>query len=363
MAWFRRKRDEVPLATPTQLTAVQPEPDAGGDPIDDFWQWWSHGGAGEVGTALQANDALTVVGLLTARLNRVHEDLVWELVPGTAGSAHALVVTAAGDPRLRSIARRWVNRAPEADLHWCFADGRLPVGDLSERRVAIAGQSVELAEARIAAVIDGAQVDVEVFHPAMPGLDRAARRALCSLVVTNALGEPTTDVWIRYVDAASTVPDAAMTLETFRGLVGRLAANYPLSGPRRVWWVTRRLDWDGEFFIRRQQPLRAAGRPELDTHIRVAVPYPGDPDRDGFHDPGTSARMGIYEESLEAALGEHGQLIATETRPGRRILHLYADSTTDALERVRAATPAWSDGTAVLDVTFDPAWEAVGHLL
>ena len=151
-------------------------------------------------------------------------------------------------------------------------------------------------------------------------------------------------------------------LPAFRGLMDRLARNYPLTGSRRAWWVRRGIDLDGEFFVRRQQPMRSGARPDFDTHVRLVVPYPSDPDRFRFHDLDTSRRRTAVGQRLAGARGAAGQLGATETRPGRRVMPCYADSGADASRRVCPVAWAWPDGSVTCDETFDPAWEAVSHL-
>ena len=362
MAWFRRVKSDSP-GVDIPDTAAEPLMTAEGQPdsVLDFWSWWQRAGATEIAQALDEHDALRVVSLLSGELRRVHPGLRWELASGVAGSARALVVTPNGDPRLRPVARRWRRAAPPADELWCFSDTHLPAADLTERRVELAGESFDVSQARVAASIDGDQVDVQIYHPGLDGLDRRSRRELCALVIDSVIGEAAVDTWIRYIDASSHV-DGTMDLPAFRGLMDRLARNYPLTGSRRVWWVRRGIDLDGEFFVRRQQPMRSGARPDFDTHVRLVVPYPSDPDRFGFHDLDTSRRLTAFEQRLEEALGADGQLVATETRPGRRVMHCYADSGTDASRRVCPVAWAWPDGSVTCDETFDPAWEAVSHL-
>lgn len=362
MAWFRRPKSDPPVEASLPVPAA--EPVAGrGEPgaVAQFWRWWQQSGADEVARALDEHDALKVVSLVGDHLGQVHPDLTWELAAGVPGSARALVVTPNGDPRLRAVARRWRRGAPPPDERWCFSDTRLPALDLTDRRVDLGGVSFEVSQARVMTLIEGDQVDVQVYHPGLAGLDRRSRRELCALVLDSVIGEAAVDTWVRYIDAVAEA-DGTMDLATFRERMERLADNYPLTGPRRAWWVRRSVDLDGEFYVRRQQPMRSGARPDFDTHVRLVVPYPSDPDRSGFHDVDTSRRLAAFAHRVEGILGPEGQLVATETRPGRRIMHFYVDGSTAAPRKVQAVAETWADGPVTCEAILDPAWEAVTHL-
>jgi hypothetical protein len=45
-----------------------------------------------------------------------------------------------------------------------------------------------------------------------------------------------------------------------------------------------------------------------------------------------------------------------------RVLHIYVDSSTPAVEQMRAAVNAWDQGRIRVQVTSDPGWHHVAHL-
>ncbi|HRW19086.1 MAG TPA: hypothetical protein P5181_09605 [Dermatophilaceae bacterium] len=380
MAWFRRKKSD---AAPMAESGAALDPSV---PERAFWSWWCAEGATAVAHAIDARDVHGIVDLLSGPVEAMHRELHWELGPGEAGSQHVLVVSAGHDPRLRAIARRWLLAAPAADEVFCYSDGRIAQTRATEPTAAIGVQpaerteriehltvsndapvapdatdpAIDLEQVVIGATARGARVDLELYHPGLLGLDRAGRRRVTAELLTAALGESAADTWIGDVDHVETAPERPTSVEELRELVERVAAKHPLSGPNRVWTVTRGVDLNGEYFVRHMEPLVAAGRPDLDTHVRLVVPYAAA--SGGFYDVRQAGLLGELETSLEDGLGETGQLVASENRPGRRVLHFYVDGTTAASAVLQKDLDSWAEGPIVCDVAFDPAWEAVGHL-
>jgi len=110
-----------------------------------------------------------------------------------------------------------------------------------------------------------------------------------------------------------------------------------------------------------QVPLRAATSPDLDTHVRVVVPYQ-DRTEAGLPGNGSLQALRDFEDHLNARLEGSGRMVAHESCGGVRQLHLYVDGTTPAAEQVRVAAVGWHQGRVDVTVTHDPGWDGVAHL-
>jgi hypothetical protein len=335
--------------------------DASTTAVPEFWQWWATLGAAACAAALAAGRTADVVSPLGAAVTRLHRELSWELAPGTT-SEHVLVVTAAGDPRLRALARRWLRAAPPADAVWEYADTRPAERDLTWA-LQVEGAEVDAAGAVLACHLDEerACVDVVLHHPRYAALPADLRDQVTFLLLDHALGEQAVETWIGAVSSSAQRPDGALT-----DLAGLAATLEVLAERHRdgagSWTLLEAELPSGQVLLAAAQvPLRAAVAPHLDQHVRVELPYAG---RTGSALPAEEslAALRAVEDHVVAGLRGDGRLVAHETSGGLRTLHMYVDSTTGAAGRVRAVAEAWPEGRARTSVTADPGWSAVAHL-
>jgi hypothetical protein len=110
-----------------------------------------------------------------------------------------------------------------------------------------------------------------------------------------------------------------------------------------------------------QTPLKAVTAPELDTHVRLRVPY-SDRNESGLPGPESLALLRALEDHVTARLEGSGRVVGHLTHDGVRVLHVYVDSGTPAVEQVRAAVGVWTQGRVELQSQPDPGWLAVAHL-
>src|ERR1700754_1012718 len=87
------------------------------DTLGAFWSWWAAAGAAQVADAITRQEPASANAALSEQVARIHPELEWELGPGLH-AAHVLIVTAAGNPALRAVARRWLRAAPASDETW-----------------------------------------------------------------------------------------------------------------------------------------------------------------------------------------------------------------------------------------------------
>ena len=110
-----------------------------------------------------------------------------------------------------------------------------------------------------------------------------------------------------------------------------------------------------------QVPLSPVTAPHLDTHVAVLVPYTELTER-GYPGPGSLEALRALEDHLADRIGDSGRVVAHQSHRGMRVLHIYVDSTTPAVEQMRAAVNAWEQGRIRVQVTTDPGWHNVAHL-
>lgn len=334
---------------------------SGADAIADFWAWWNAEGARLAAAAIESGGSQQMVEEISPRVHAINPDLGWELAKGSS-SEHVLVVTAGGNPDIRSHARRWRMAAPPADATWEYSDTRLPVTDPSALTLEIAGHRIDGADMVVAAEAADAALHVQIHHPSFERMPSDARMEAAFLMLDATLGEADVETWIGEIDVAETAPAGAEPLADLPDKVQQLREEYTDEDGELVFALLQGEDRDGNLVVvTAQRPLRAATAPHLDTHVAIAVPF-REPADNGM--PGRESLRAVHdlESHLTERLGGSGRIVASKTRGGVRILHLYVDSMTPAIEQLRAAVGGWTEGRIKIEAQLDPAWEAVAHL-
>lgn len=178
-------------------------------PIEDFWDWWTAAGraAAEAGMRDCAFDAFDRE--MNARVEAMHADLAWELMPG-GQAEHALVVTAAGVPGRRRIAERWFREAPPADETWEYHPARQ--ASLSSQMVMmdLNDTKLDIRKLTFGLHVDSDLVDAVVFHPGFAAMPPEARDHVGYLVLDWTLGEDNVTRWIGTVETSAARPAGGM---------------------------------------------------------------------------------------------------------------------------------------------------------
>lgn len=216
MGFFRRK------ASPEQVRAQQDEA------IAAFWLWWAAEGRAEATRAFDeghdgGHDLTALAERIGARVQAI-ADLAFETGAGRT-ARHVLVVTPAGDPDLRDVARRWLAAAPAADDAFEYADARQPVRDPGGLAIGLPdGTKVDLASATVVAEVEDTTVHVRVSHPAYAGLPDQAQAQITFLLLDALLGEGVVEQRIGGVEWAGTAGDGAMPLLDLPAIVDAAGA-------------------------------------------------------------------------------------------------------------------------------------------
>jgi uncharacterized protein DUF695 len=335
-------------------------PDQPAAGIARFWTWWSDEGARAVSAAIAERDPARVQQRLSEAVAQVHEGLAWELAAGSRAQ-HLLVLSPEGDPELRPIAHRWLRSAPPADADWEYAAARQAVAEPEQIMLGIEQVELSFGDIRVGARREGTRVDVDVYHPAFAEVEEPVRRQVAYLALDAALGEDDVEAWVGEVTASAQPPLEGFGLRGLRAVVRDLRDDYLGDDGAPQWVALEAQGVDGPVLAMAQVPLSPVTAPHLDTHVAVLVPYTDLTER-GYPGTGSLEPLRALEDHLAARIGDSGRIVAHQSHRGMRVLHIYVDSTTPAVEQMRAAVNAWEQGRIRVQVTADPGWHNVAHL-
>ena len=333
--------------------------DAGPQPseirgITDFWAWWATARPG-IEAAIAVGDVARAAPDISQAVHRIHPGLQWEI--GGQEGLHQLVVTAAGDPELRSTAARWLLAAPQDRSGWDFHATRQPDPQALSQVLMVGdqGAKVALAELSVAVVEDdeSRRLDVAVHHDHFATLEPTPALHIAYMALDWALGEDDVERWIGEVTAVPERPADAIPLAELPMAVARLADRHPRAFALLAGTI------DGlPLSALIQTPLSPVDFPLFDQHIAVVVPYTTM--NPGRLQTGPSAeRLDAFDEALTALMGEDAVFVAAVSHDGRRVFHYYTDPLNDVAVRIANWQHRWSEGRVEVSAEHDPAWHAV----
>ncbi len=329
--------------------------------IRRFWSWWQSEGAEQTALSIVDHEPERMVAALSKQIKAIQPGLAWELGPGTS-NAHVLVVSAEGDPELRGVARRWRRAAPAADGLWEYSDARLPSPDPADVTLRLGEIDVDVVSATAWARVAGADLNVAVYHPAFTGLAEQERRLATRLLLDTVLGESAVETWIGSIETTTEEPLDPVPLIGLRAVVRELTERFTDADGEPAWVLMEGSTQDGKRVLAGAQiPLRAATAPHLDTYVAVSVPY-SDRTPDDLPTDESLTPLQNFGDHLSSRLGASGRLVAHETHDGVRILHLYVDGSTPAVEQLRPVIAGWDQGKVSMTAIPDPGWQHVQHL-
>ncbi|WP_049556790.1 DUF695 domain-containing protein [Nonomuraea sp. SBT364] len=329
--------------------------------IAEFWRWWEGARPGlDAKVAAGGRDSLaSLAETLAPAVSALHSGLVCEVAPGR-NAAHALVVTAAGDAELRSLAHRWALAAPPADLVWEFHPSRQANPQAADLTLRAGDYEFGVGKLVLGLRVPrGApRVDVSAYHPIFSELDDDTRLDAALLALDSVLGEDDVARWVGEITAVTFQPIDAVPAVHLPAVVADLASEFD----GEQWVALEGKTARGRPLIAAARfPLRPVDHPLYDQHLAVTLPYAG---RDGDKLPtGASVEaLRDFEERLTRVAGDW-VLAAHLSAEGHRIFHLYADPAGEVRRQVEELAATWGEGKARVDVAGDPAWSAVAAFI
>ncbi|MFI7639590.1 DUF695 domain-containing protein [Nonomuraea sp. NPDC049400] len=329
-----------------------------GDGIAEFWAWWQEARPG-LDSLVAEGEVEGLEERLAPAVAAIHPGLVWEVAPGK-NAAHALVVTAAGDPELRSLAHRWAKAAPPLDLLWEFHPSRQANPQALELTLDVGGYEFALDKLMLGLRVprDQPRVDVAAYHPIFGELDEDTRMEATLLALDWLLGEDDVARWVGEITPATFQPIDSVAAAHLPAVVADLASGYT----EEEWVLLEGQTASGAPLVATtRHPLRPVDYPLFDQHIAITLPY-AHRDENGLPVGDSLTALRDFEERLAARLlklRDDAVLAAHMSAEGHRIIHVYADPTGDAAIHAKELIVSWEEGEPRVDVAADSAWSAV----
>ncbi|GII61939.1 hypothetical protein Skr01_20240 [Sphaerisporangium krabiense] len=327
--------------------------------VVDFWVWWARTRP-QVDALLEADDASGAGELLASAVAAVDPGLVAEITPGRE-ALRSLVVSCDGDPELRPLAHRWARAAPPPDALWEFHPSRQASSHPADLVLEVDGREFALGKLVLGLrVPPGApRMDISAYHPIFPDLGDEDRAAAAFLALDRLIGEDEVARWIGDVTAATAPPIDAVPAIYLPTMVADLAAEH--QGEQ---WalLTGQTAGGAPLVAATRYPLRPVDHPLFDRHIAITLPY-AERDADGLPAGDAPEALRAFEERLTTRLGDTALLAVHMSSEGNRVLHVYADPSTDAVQRAEDVAETWTEGTPTVESTPDPGWLVVSPFL
>ncbi|GAA0377025.1 hypothetical protein GCM10009530_29520 [Microbispora corallina] len=344
-----------------RLFGRKSEPVEPAEAIAGFWTWWAETRP-LIDGHVEAEDAEALAETIGPAVTALDPSLVWEIAPGTL-ARHALVVSASGDPELRSFAHRWALAAPPADELWEFHPSRQANPRASELTVDVGGREFGLDRLVLGLRVPPGtpRVDVSAFHPIFPDIDDDTRMEATLLALDWLLGEDEVARWVGDIVAAEFEPIDAVPAVHLPAVVADVAGGFK----DEQWALLEGQTANGgKLAAAARYPLRPVDHPLFDQHVAITLPY-ANADADGLPAGVSLGSLRDFEVNLTERLGALGTaaLVAHLSAERSRVLHVYADPAGDAARAVRELAAAWKEGRATVEVADDPSWSAVAHFL
>ncbi|MFI7128442.1 DUF695 domain-containing protein [Nonomuraea sp. NPDC050153] len=329
-----------------------------GDGIAEFWAWWQESRPG-LDSLVANGDVEGLEEQLAPAAAAIHPSLVWEVAPGKE-AAHALVVTAAGDPELRSLAHRWAKAAPPSDMLWEYHPSRQANPQAMDLTLDVGGFEFALDKLMLGLRVprDQPRVDVSAYHPIFGELDEDTRMEATLLALDWLLGEDDVARWVGEITPATFQPIDSVAAAHLPAVVADVASGYT----EEEWLLLEGQTGGGAPLVATaRHPLRPVDYPLFDQHIAITLPYTHR-DENGLPVGDSLTALRDFEERLAARLlklRDDAVLAAHMSAEGHRIIHVYADPTGDAAIHAKELIVSWEEGEPRVDVAADPSWSAV----
>lgn len=329
--------------------------------IANFWSWWAEHRA-DVVKALEEDRTDDVLGMLDPAVAAIDERLSCEVVP-TENKRFGLVISSAGEPRLRATAERWRIAAPDDPDVDFFSTRRRTPAAFQSTMLKIDGYDFAMSELMAGVRVDSSsgKVDVVVHHPLFTLVDHDHRLRVTFLGLDAAIGEDSVQRWVGAIDVSVDAPIDAIPLSSLENVVEQLRS----PGGGGEWAAMEGRGPRGPVFAIIRRAASPHTHPLADTHVAVVLVYDA-ADNGMPADPSISTDIEKLESRVVEALGgESPQVVHVGhiTGAGQVVAHFYVDGLDVDPEAARAVLGTWRRGRSSIVVSHDPAWEHVAAFM
>lgn len=329
-------------------------PSQSGDPVSEFWTWWSMKGERDFTRAITTGNFELIAEATTQRVKAIHSELVWQAREGTSAE-HMLCVSAGGIKAAREHSERWYRAAPQRGSVWEFSPA-IPQPPNHDELTIFFGPDAEVALRELKFNVHvGTKLDVTVCHRHFANADQDSRSEVAFLVLDTLLGEDSVMRWVGNVDTAVDAEPDAVEPWQLQSIVAAFARQKFES------WQVRQQDLpQGRTSMLRVRGAEWLDRPTFELHCALALPYDFR-DETGLPSASELERLDAIEEDLEDSFELSRILVAIETSQGRRTLHYYANPS-DSVSLSALLSYARQNPGAHLEQTEDPFWDILRAL-
>ena len=166
------------------------------DRIRGFWEWFQQV-APEFRRTINEGGCDDLAEPTSAKVSECFPGFAWVYGPPSEGKVgHSFTLSGEGVECRQLLALHWLQQAPEID-GWSFHASRQP-GPISGHVITMAGMKFDPKEIWVtpSVDVDGERVDLTVWHPAWPDLEKRQKWRVVFLFLDEVLGEYGTGWWI-----------------------------------------------------------------------------------------------------------------------------------------------------------------------
>ena len=301
------------------------------DPGAEFWKWWPGARDGIARAIVSGAFDDRIVNDITKHVHRVHSQMAWELQPGSQ-AGHAFCLSPEGNPELRQVALRWLERAPAPDATWEYHASKQPAKSLMT--LMVAGGQFDLEEMRASTAWDEMRrlVDVRLWHPRFPEVPEGVRMQAAFLFLDHLLGEDGVERWIGAIELFE-APTGGRTPAELKAEVERHASE-PIGDATWVNGEVTRPDGTVELVIA-DVALKRIDHPFHDWWVWVQMLWGAD----RYPTDAEAEQLNQEEDNFLERMGDRAILAARVTVPGSRTWHFVSPD----FEKMRPAIDGWAE--------------------
>lgn len=171
-----------------------PQTDTFNDRVRKFWEWFQEV-APSYHAAIDAGECRSLTEPTCEVVNGLFPHLSWTYGPVVGGTGHSFTLTGEGIEHHQLLAIHWLSQAPPIKGWTFYADRQ--AGPIKGHRIRMGDVSIDPKEIWVTPSIneDRKCVDLTIWHPLWPQLEKSQLWTIVFLFLDEALGEYGTQLW------------------------------------------------------------------------------------------------------------------------------------------------------------------------